>query len=167
MPQQNQVNTVSKEAGTSSKSVELLSPPTPNIIKSNTTIKSEEKCITKDVVNIEKKPLERQIQRKSFHDPEIAKQFIQEAEKFEKFVDILSTKTLNGPTSLDLKWKEISDKQEIDQQKRSISVARCYPMKNRFPDILPYDQTRVKLSSTKDDYINATFIRVYLNEYKC
>ena len=40
-----------------------------------------------------------------------------------------------------------------------ISVARCYPMKNRYPDILPYDQTRVPLPCTKDEYINASFVR--------
>lgn len=33
-------------------------------------------------------------------------------------------------------------------------------MKNRFPDILPYDNSRVELPSTKDDYINASFIKV-------
>ena len=31
-------------------------------------------------------------------------------------------------------------------------------MKNRFPDILPYDQSRVPLPCTKDDYINASFL---------
>lgn len=49
--------------------------------------------------------------------------------------------------------------QEKNVAKQSISVARCYPMKNRFPDILPYDTTRVELPSTKDDYINASFIQ--------
>ena len=32
-------------------------------------------------------------------------------------------------------------------------------MKNRFPDILPFDQNSVRLPSTKDDYINASFIK--------
>jgi len=31
-------------------------------------------------------------------------------------------------------------------------------MKNRFPDILPYDHSRVPLPCTKDDYINASFV---------
>lgn len=31
-------------------------------------------------------------------------------------------------------------------------------MKNRFPDIMPYDQTRVPIPDTKDDYINASFL---------
>ena len=39
--------------------------------------------------------------------------FVQDVEKYEKFVEGLTTKTLNGPTSLDLKWKEIKDLQVI------------------------------------------------------
>lgn len=39
--------------------------------------------------------------------------FAQEVEKYEKFVEGLTLKTLNGPTSLDLKWKEIVDAQVI------------------------------------------------------
>lgn len=97
--------------------------------------------------------------RNLLENSETFKLFVQEVEKYEKFVDLLTTKTLSGPTTLDLKWKEIQDKQELDAQKRSISVARCYPIKNRSADILPYDYSRVELSSTKDDYINASHIR--------
>ncbi|KAK7863656.1 hypothetical protein R5R35_006186 [Gryllus longicercus] len=94
-----------------------------------------------------------------YSDPELLNQFVQDVEKFEKFVEGLTSKTLNGPTPLDIKWKELLDLQEKDAHKRSISVARCYPMKNRFPDILPYDNSRVELPSTKDDYINASFVK--------
>jgi protein tyrosine phosphatase len=31
-------------------------------------------------------------------------------------------------------------------------------MKNRLPDVLPYDHNRVDLPTTKDDYINASLI---------
>lgn len=48
--------------------------------------------------------------------------------------------------------------QERESARQSISVARCYPMKNRVPDVLPYDHNRVELPTTKDDYINATRI---------
>ncbi|KAB0798419.1 hypothetical protein PPYR_09412 [Photinus pyralis] len=113
----------------------------------------ESKPVLKPVM--QKKPIE----RNSFQDPDLIKQFTQEVEKLEKFVDILSTKTLSGPTSLELKWKEIQDRQDAEQHRKSISVARCYPMKNRFPDILPYDQTRVVLIGRKDDYINASYIK--------
>ena len=32
-------------------------------------------------------------------------------------------------------------------------------MKNRLPDVLPFDATRVELPTTKDDYINASHVR--------
>ncbi|KAL0274013.1 UNVERIFIED_CONTAM: hypothetical protein PYX00_006557 [Menopon gallinae] len=83
----------------------------------------------------------------------------QDVEKYEKFVESLTLKTLNGPTCLDVKWKEISDLQDKSAHLHIISVARCYPMKNRFPDILPYDDSRIELPSTKDDYINASFVK--------
>lgn len=95
-----------------------------------------------------------------FQNTEVVKQFVQEVDKFEKFCDTLVTKTLNGPTTLDLKWKEVQDRQENEGYNKSISVARCYPLKNRFPDILPYDYSRVELRSTKDDYINASYVKV-------
>ena len=64
---------------------------------------------------------------------------------------------------LDGLWKEMnmaSEKIFADgERKATISVARCYPMKNRAPDILPYDETRVELPTTKDDYINASHVR--------
>ena len=73
-------------------------------------------------------------------------------------VDGLTRKSLNGPTPLDVKWKEVQELQERESLKRSISVARCYPMKNRLPDVLPYDHNRIELPTTKDDYINASRI---------
>ncbi|KRT83132.1 tyrosine phosphatase [Oryctes borbonicus] len=94
-----------------------------------------------------------------FQNTEVVKQFVQEVDKFEKFCDTLITKTLNGPTTLDLKWKEIQDRQDNESYNKSISIARCYPLKNRFPDILPYDYSRVELRSTKDDYINASYVK--------
>ena len=58
---------------------------------------------------------------------------------------------------LEKQWKEVLDTAEIGE-KRSVSVARCYPDMNRTPDVLPYDQTRVELKGWKDDYINASRI---------
>ncbi|ODM90715.1 Tyrosine-protein phosphatase non-receptor type 23 [Orchesella cincta] len=94
-----------------------------------------------------------------FLDPVALDKFTFDVEKFENTVEGLAKKSLNGPTlRLDLKWKELLDIQNATSVKLSISVARCYPMKNRFPDIMPYDQTRVPIPNTKDDYINASFI---------
>lgn len=46
-----------------------------------------------------------------FQDKDYLHQFTQEVEKYEKFVEGLTLKTLNGPTPLDIKWKEISELQ--------------------------------------------------------
>ncbi|XP_066141791.1 tyrosine-protein phosphatase non-receptor type 23 [Euwallacea fornicatus] len=97
---------------------------------------------------------------KPLNNPDVKALFNQDLEKLEKYVETLTTKTLSGPTTLEVKWKEIQDNQEPqDALKRTISVARCYPMKNRFPDILPYDYSRVELKSASDDYINASFVK--------
>lgn len=57
-------------------------------------------------------------------------------------------------------WKRLhSLQQQADSCKQTISVARCYPMKNRAADVLPFDNSRVELPTTKDDYINASHIR--------
>lgn len=48
-----------------------------------------------------------------YADTETLNQFVQDVEKFEKFVDGLTTKTLNGPTPLDIKWKELLELQVL------------------------------------------------------
>lgn len=47
-----------------------------------------------------------------------------------------------------------------DESKRTINVAKLFPEKNRSNDCVPYDQARVLLPTTTDDYINAAFVRV-------
>lgn len=94
-----------------------------------------------------------------FQNPDVVKQFGVELEKFERFVEELNCKTANGQSVLDLKWKGIQDVQDVDATKKVVSVARCYPMKNRFADILPYDFSRVELRTTRDDYVNASFVK--------
>ncbi|XP_023224136.1 tyrosine-protein phosphatase non-receptor type 23-like [Centruroides sculpturatus] len=92
-------------------------------------------------------------------DNSTLEKFISEVEKFEKFVEGLTRKSLLGPTALDQKWKELMDTQDRESRKLSISVARCYPIKNRYPDIMPYDSNRVALTSLRNDYINASFVK--------
>jgi tyrosine-protein phosphatase non-receptor type 23 len=91
-------------------------------------------------------------------DAELACKLAVDVEKLDKLVDGLTRKSLNGPTSLDTRWKEVLELQERESTRHSISVARCYPMKNRLPDVLPYDHNRVELPTTKDDYINASLV---------
>ncbi|XP_041374588.1 tyrosine-protein phosphatase non-receptor type 23-like isoform X2 [Gigantopelta aegis] len=85
-------------------------------------------------------------------------QFVTAVEAFGKTVDELGVTNVFGQTKLDLLWKELVDSQEHYSKKHSIAIARCYPMKNRDPDIMPYDETRVMLKTLKDDYINASWI---------
>jgi len=46
-----------------------------------------------------------------YTEPEALTQFTQEVERLEKVVEGLNNKTLNGPTPLDLKWKELQELQ--------------------------------------------------------
>ncbi|GAB1597660.1 tyrosine-protein phosphatase non-receptor type 23-like [Argonauta hians] len=93
-----------------------------------------------------------------YQDKETLDKFVIEVEKFEKVVLGLSKPTLNGPSPLDSIWKELCDEQEKNSRKRSMAAARCDAMKNRDPDIMPYDDSRVLLTSQKDDYINASWL---------
>lgn len=42
-------------------------------------------------------------------EPVALQKFINDVEKYEKFVDSLLVKTLSGATNLDIKWKEVQD----------------------------------------------------------
>lgn len=42
-------------------------------------------------------------------EPAVLQKFINDVEKYEKFVDSLLVKTLSGATNLDIKWKEVQD----------------------------------------------------------
>ncbi|CAH1969012.1 unnamed protein product [Acanthoscelides obtectus] len=149
VPQQNVSNTSTTDT--------MSAAPDKSESATNTSTKKEieEKKSSPEV----KRPKMKIIPSKTIDNADICRLFVQELDKFEKCVETLPNKTLSGPTNLDLKWKEIQDKQDSDGQKKIISVARCYPMKNRFPDILPYDHSRVELCTTKDDYINASFVK--------
>lgn len=108
----------------------------------------------------DEKPVEARTSGKDpLSDPVALEKFVTEVERFEKYVEGLTKKSLNGPTLLEQKWKEYVDAQDRESRKLSISVARCYPMKNRIPDVMPYDHNRVAMTSQRDDYINASFVK--------
>lgn len=100
---------------------------------------------------------------KSNEDPfdhgSVLKHFHKEVESLEKFMETLTVKTLNGVTPLANKWKELQDLLVKDEAKRSVSVARLFPDKNRSTDCLPYDHARVMLPTSTDNYINAVFVK--------
>uniref|UniRef100_A0A3B3XM31 Tyrosine-protein phosphatase non-receptor type 23 n=1 Tax=Poecilia mexicana TaxID=48701 RepID=A0A3B3XM31_9TELE len=70
----------------------------------------------------------------------------------------LPSENEGGVSVLDARWKELQEQQEKDARQLSIAIARCYTMKNRHQDVMPYDFNRVVLQSGKDDYINASFV---------
>ncbi|KAF6100742.1 protein tyrosine phosphatase non-receptor type 23 [Phyllostomus discolor] len=90
----------------------------------------------------------RLIERDPYERPERLQQLQQELEAFRG--------QLGDTGALDAAWRELQDAQEQDARGRSIAIARCYSLKNRHQDIMPYDSNRVVLRSGKDDYINAS-----------
>lgn len=90
----------------------------------------------------------RLIERDPYERPERLQQLRQELEAFRG--------QLEATGALDTVWRELQDAQELDARGRSIAIARCYSLKNRHQDVMPYDSNRVVLRSGKDDYINAS-----------
>ncbi|KAJ8415654.1 hypothetical protein AAFF_G00402110 [Aldrovandia affinis] len=97
----------------------------------------------------------RLIEGDPYQAPERVSRLCAELERFRGAVRSLEC---GAPSELDARWKELQDQQERDARQLSIAIARCYSMKNRHQDIMPYDRNRVVLQSGKDDYINASTI---------
>ncbi|KAJ8288235.1 hypothetical protein COCON_G00008940 [Conger conger] len=102
----------------------------------------------------------RLIEGDPYQAPERVSRLCAELERFRQAVQSLEQpQAESGALSeLDARWKELQDQQEKDARQLSIAIARCYSMKNRHQDIMPYDRNRVVLQSGKDDYINASSI---------
>ncbi|MEQ2184830.1 hypothetical protein GOODEAATRI_012043 [Goodea atripinnis] len=100
------------------------------------------------------------IQGDPYQAPERVARLHSELEHYRAHVESLEHPSENegGVSVLDARWKELQDKQEKDARQLSIAIARCYTMKNRHQDVMPYDFNRVVLQSGKDDYINASFV---------
>ncbi|XP_032586780.1 tyrosine-protein phosphatase non-receptor type 23 isoform X2 [Drosophila mojavensis] len=95
-----------------------------------------------------------------FGDDKTLKYFHKEVESYEKLVENLHVKMLNGNTQLSSKWLELQQKLEKDTSvKRTTTIAKLFPEKNRSLDCLPYDHARVKLDKQTDDYINAAYMK--------
>lgn len=96
------------------------------------------------------------IENDPYEKPERVLRLLAELDRFRGLVERLEHPGPGGGTELDTIWKELQDAQERDARQLSIAIARCYSMKNRHQDIMPYDRNRVVLRSGKDDYINAS-----------
>ncbi|KAM6422444.1 LOW QUALITY PROTEIN: tyrosine-protein phosphatase non-receptor type 23 [Rhynochetos jubatus] len=91
-----------------------------------------------------------------YEKPERVLRLLAELDRFRELVERLERPGAGGVSELDAVWKELQEAQERDARQLSIAIARCYSMKNRHQDIMPYDRNRVVLRSGKDDYINAS-----------
>ncbi|KAJ7985530.1 hypothetical protein DPEC_G00353010 [Dallia pectoralis] len=102
----------------------------------------------------------RLIQGDPYQAPERVARLCGELECFRLAVEFLERPSAveGNLSSLDACWKELQEGQEKDARPLSIAIARCYTMKNRHQDVMPYDCNRVLLRSGKDDYINASFV---------
>ncbi|KAG7250591.1 hypothetical protein CRUP_014212 [Coryphaenoides rupestris] len=100
------------------------------------------------------------IQGDPYQAPERIAHLNGELDRYRAQVDALEqpSESEGGLSVLDARWKELQDGQEKDARQLSIAIARCYTMKNRNQDIMPYDVNRVVLRSGKDDYINASYV---------
>ena len=76
-----------------------------------------------------------------------------ETEKLQALVAGLNQRTLQGTLPIDSLWREVVESVEKSSTKLSVSVGRCYPMKNRASDVLPFDQSRVELRDRKVNYL--------------
>lgn len=124
---------------------------TPKVLTAQEIQQQKEEALMKGNVS-------RQMSKDPYSDICARDKFVSETEKLAKFVEGLDKTTCSGPTQLDIAWKELIDEQEKEGRKLPMAIARCYTMKNRELDVMPYDETRVVLTSTKDDYINASWI---------
>ena len=83
---------------------------TSDSLETNEQVGSDVKQVSLDPSQEEGK-MSKSFGKDPYTDPEALNQFVQEVGKYEKFVDGLTTKTLNGPTPLDMKWKELLELQ--------------------------------------------------------
>ncbi|KAF6036793.1 hypothetical protein EB796_004897 [Bugula neritina] len=92
-------------------------------------------------------------------DEDSLQQFVATVERYVKQLDTLTKPSLKGPTPLDTEWQDMLNEQEVESKRSSTAVGLSEPSRNRFRDILPYDKYRVKLTSQKNDYINASLLK--------
>lgn len=114
---------------------------------------SEEEISSTDKQNLEDRPTGTNINQ----DPDRWKK----EQTFEKDVNNLDHWVTHlMEQELESRWKVLQ--KENDNSRVVISVARCYPGRNRCPDSLPYDRNRYELPCppASDDYINASKVQI-------
>lgn len=105
-----------------------------------------------------KKQAAKEPQRDPYSTDEALDRFVNDVERYEKVVASLCKPSLSGPTPLEKEWKELADEQDRQSRKLFMAVGLSESMRNRCPDMIPYDKWRVVLTGLKNDYINASLI---------
>ena len=73
---------------------------------------------------------------------------------------------INQKVQFDSMWREMNQIVE-KAEKKTISIARCYPMKNRVPDVLPFDNSRFDIFIFLKNFLLPTYIILQLAPYFC
>ncbi|XP_064646276.1 tyrosine-protein phosphatase non-receptor type 23-like [Lineus longissimus] len=147
----------------SSSSTDDLLSSSPSHPAPSTSLVLTPKVLTAEDIQQQKEEELRNTIRQKHNDPyadrAVLESLIREVDKLERKLENLTRREDDGGLAiLDKEWKVLAEDQERESKKQSMAIAKCYPMKNRFQDILPYDNSRVALTMQKDDYINASHI---------
>ncbi|KAJ0182115.1 hypothetical protein K1T71_002837 [Dendrolimus kikuchii] len=103
--------------------------------------------------------IERPAKRDLFSDPSLLNKFTQEVKNLQKLVDSLTNKLPSGLTLLDSKWKTFQDVQTKENMTRSKTIAMQHTSGNIVTEVVPFDDSRLKLKSDPDAYINASYYK--------
>lgn len=147
----------------SSIPIKTAQPPAQTIDRKQSTdnlsICSEVSSIAIDLDSISIESDTRKEQQKSFDDPKVRNNFVKEVERYEKVIETLNVKMLNGKTPLMNKWNELNETLAKTEEQRSTSIAKLFPEKNYSNDCVPFNSCLVRLEKETDNYINAAFIK--------
>ncbi|CAB3250605.1 unnamed protein product [Arctia plantaginis] len=103
--------------------------------------------------------IERPAKRDLFSDPMLLNKFTQEVKNLQKLADSLTNKMPSGLTVLDAKWKTFQDVQAKENMTRSKTIAMQHTRGNIVSEIVPFDDSRLRLKSDPDAYINASYYK--------
>ncbi|XP_075992722.1 tyrosine-protein phosphatase non-receptor type protein myopic isoform X2 [Anticarsia gemmatalis] len=103
--------------------------------------------------------IERPAKRDLFSDPSLLNRFTQEVKNLQRWTDSLTNKVASGITVLDYKWKSFQDVQTKENMTRSKTIAMQHTSGNIVSEIVPFDDSRLRLKSDPDAYINASYYK--------
>ncbi|CAK1544316.1 unnamed protein product [Leptosia nina] len=106
----------------------------------------------------EEEKIQRPVRRDLFSDPSLVNRFTQEVKRLQQITDSLINKTPKGLTVLDSKWKQLQDSQNQENMNKSKRIV-MERSRNIVSDVVPYDDSRLRLKTDPDAYINASYYK--------